>query len=159
MLPVSYECGSAVKPAELADFYRRLQLAAPAAEKLGALIKNSAAIVIARADGQLIGMARGVTDGVRGYLTECKLDPLYQGPGAVTRKDGRIEHDSYGIAAELARRVIDRLRAAGAGQIDVVAWGTEVDFLEELGFKRHGGLVGLSLRTEANAPAAAGSVA
>ena len=50
MLAVTNECGSAMKPAELADLYRRLQLAAPAVEQLRAVIKNSAAIVIARAD-------------------------------------------------------------------------------------------------------------
>ena len=36
----------------------------------------------------------------------------------------------------------------GVERVDVVAWGTEVDFLEELGFKRKGGLVGMTLRAD-----------
>jgi hypothetical protein len=107
---------------------------------------NCAAFVTARGDGKLIGIARGVCDGLRGYLTECKLDPAFQGPAAVTRTDGRIEHDQHGIAGEMARRVLDALVAAGVPRIDVLAWGTEVDFCEELGFKRQGGLVGLTMR-------------
>jgi hypothetical protein len=136
-------------PQELAQFYNRLRhdVAARTAQ-IERMMVNSAAFVTARLDGELIGIARGVCDGVRGYLTECKLDPAYQGPAAVTRTDGRIEHDQHGIAAEMARRVLDAMVAAGARRIDVLAWGTEVDFCEELGFKRQGGLVGLTMRAE-----------
>jgi len=136
-------------PRELTQFYQRLQhdIAAQPAQ-LAQMMARSAAFVTARADGKLIGIARGVCDGLRGYLTECKLDPAYQGPGAVTRTDGRIEHDQHGIAAEMARRVLDAVIAAGVRRIDVLAWGTEVDFCEELGFKRQGGLVGLTMRAE-----------
>jgi hypothetical protein len=104
--------------------------------------------VTARAAGRLIGVARGVCDGLRGYLTECKLDPSFQGPAAITRTDGRIEHDTNGIAKEMARRVLDRMYAEGVQRVDAVAYGTEVDFCEELGFKRTGGLVGVTMRAE-----------
>ena len=96
---------------------------------------NSAAFVTARVNGKLIGLARGVCDGLRGYLTECKLDPAYQGPAAVTRTDGRIEHDTNGIAKEMARRVLAAMYAEGVQRVDAVAYGTEVDFCEELGFQ------------------------
>lgn len=149
MLSVTYDASREIAPDELMDFYDRVghDVGAPP-NRLATMIDNSAVFVSARDNGRLIGVARGVTDGVRGYLTECKLDPRYQGPAAVTKRDGRIEHDSYGVAAEMARRVIAALRDAGVSRVDVVAWGTEEDFLEELGFKRLGGLVGMTMRTD-----------
>jgi len=147
MLSVRYGSEDDVAPHELAEFYARVQHDLPAApDEIRGMLANSAAVVTARIDGRLIGIARGVCDGLRGYLSECKLDPRYQGPAAVTRTDGRIEHDQNRIAAEMARRVLERLTAAGVKRIDVLAYGTEVDFLEELGFKRSPGLVGMTLR-------------
>lgn len=145
---IEYGNGQDVTPQELTEFYTRVQhgIAAPA-EQIRRMMANSAVFVTARSAGRLIGIARGVSDGLRGYLTECKLDADFQGPAAVTRKDGRIEHDSSGIAAEMARRVMSGLQGEGARRIDVVAWNTEVDFLEELGFKRQGGLVGMTMTT------------
>ena len=149
MLEVTYGTVADTTPQELAQFYSRLRhdIAAQPAQ-IERMMAKSVAFVTARLDGNLIGIARGVCDGLRGYLTECKLDPAYQGPAAVTRTDGRIEHDQHGIAAEMARRVLDTMVAAGVRRIDVLAWGTEVDFCEELGFKRQGGLVGLTMRAE-----------
>jgi len=146
-LGVAYGTVADTNPQELAAFYEHLHhdIAAQPAQ-IEKMMTKSVAFVTARRDGKLIGIARGVCDGLRGYLTECKLDPTYQGPAAVTRTDGRIEHDHYGIAAEMARRVLSAMFAAGARRIDVLAWGTEVDFCEELGFKRQGGLVGLTMR-------------
>lgn len=156
MVNVSYGNGSDLRPRELLEFYQRLGHPLSASPRqVGAMIRRSAALASARVDGQLIGVARGLCDGVRGYFSECKLDPRFQGPGAVTRTDGRIEHDQHGIAAELARRVLARLRNLGVVRIDVLAWGTEVDFLEELGFRRSGGLVALTLRPEGGASGAA----
>lgn len=148
-LNVTYGTAADTAPDELVRFYQRMRhdvVAHP--EQLEKMMAASAAFVIARRDGELIGLARGVCDGLRGYLAECKLDPAYQGPAAVTGKDGRIEHDAHGIAAEMARRVLAAMFEAGARRIDVLAWGTEVDFCEELGFKRQGGLVGLTLKAQ-----------
>lgn len=150
MPEVTYGDGRELTASELTAFYSRLHHEfAPQPPQIAGMLANSAACVTARVNGELIGIARGVTDGVRGYLTECKLVPEYQGPGAVTRTDGRIEHDEHGIAAEMARRVLAAMHSRGVRRIDVLAWGTEVDFLEELGFRRSGGLVGMTLRTEA----------
>ncbi|MFQ5805700.1 MAG: hypothetical protein ACE5I3_04535 [Phycisphaerae bacterium] len=151
-LKVTYGTVEDTNPPELAQFYQRLHhnIAAQPAQ-IEKMMANSVAFVTARRDGKLIGIARGLCDGLRGYLTECKLDPAYQGPAAVTRTDGRIEHDQHGIAAEMARRVLSAMVAAGVRRIDVLAWGTEVDFCEELGFKRQGGLVGLTMRAEGQA--------
>jgi len=148
-LMVTYGGREDLTPHELAEFYARLRhdIAARPGQ-IERMVANSTAFVTARRDGKLIGIARGICDGLRGYLTECKLDPAYQGPAAVTGTDGRIEHDTHGIAAEMARRVLQALFAAGVRRIDVLAWGTEVDFCEELGFKRQGGLVGLTMRVE-----------
>ena len=146
-LNITYGTGADANPLELAQFYERLRHDIAAhPEQIQKMMAASAAFVTARRDGELIGIARGLCDGLRGYLTECKLDPTYQGPAAVTGTDGRIEHDQHGIAAEMARRVLDAMVAAGVRRIDVLAWGTEVDFCEELGFKRQGGLVGLTMR-------------
>jgi hypothetical protein len=146
-LNVTYGTVEDTNPQELTQFYVQLRhdIAAQPAQ-IEKMMTNSVAFITARRDGKLIGIARGVCDGLRGYLTECKLDPALQGPGAVTRTDGRIEHDQHGIATEMARRVLSAMAAEGVRRIDVLAWGTEVDFLEELGFKRQGGLVGLTMR-------------
>lgn len=150
MGPIEYE---QVKPedadvAEWLDFYRRQQhdLAATVSQdKARDMLRRSYCVVTARQDGQLIGIARGITDGVRGYLTECKLDPRFQGPAAVTRMDGRIEHDEQGIARELAMRVLKCLRQAGVERIDVTAHGTEEDFCRELGFQPLRGAVSMQM--------------
>jgi hypothetical protein len=149
MPDVEYGTGRDVTPDELTEFYRRLNHdIAARPEQIRKMMDNSAAFVTARVGGSLIGIARGVCDGLRGYLTECKLDARHQGPAAVTRTDGRIEHDTNGIAREMAQRVLDALVAEGAERIDTVAYGTEVDFCEELGFRRPPGLVGVTMRAE-----------
>ncbi|MCK4342125.1 MAG: hypothetical protein KAY37_10435 [Phycisphaerae bacterium] len=149
MPAVDYGAGKDITPEELTQFYRRLDHdIAARPDQIRKMMVNSAAFVTARVAGELIGIARGVCDGLRGYLTECKLDPAYQGPAAVTRTDGRIEHDTNGIAKEMARRVLDAMYAEGVQRVDTVAYGTEVDFCEELGFKRAGGLVGVTMRAE-----------
>lgn len=149
MAEITYGAGQDVTPEELTEFYARLNHdIAARPEQIEKMMANSAAFVTARANGRLIGIARGVCDGLRGYLTECKLDPVYQGPAAVTRTDGRIEHDTNGIAREMASRVLDAMYADGALRVDTVAYGTEVDFCEELGFRRTGALVGVTMRAE-----------
>jgi hypothetical protein len=146
MNDVTYGTAADLTPGELTEFYKRLGHEVPAQpQQLQSMLGHSAAFVTARVDGKLVGLARGLCDGVRGYLTECKLDPAYQGPAAITRRDGRIEDDRSGIAAEMARRVLMAMAESGVKRIDVLAWGTEVDFCEELGFKRQGGLVGLTM--------------
>ena len=136
-----------IDPEELRSFYDSQGSRVPeATDKLSAMVDNSVCFVTARDDsGRLIGVARGLADGVRGYLTECKLDPTRQGPAAVTHIDGRIEHDQFGIAREMAGRVIDALAAMGCERIDAAAYGTEVDFCEELGFKKSKGIVPMTL--------------
>jgi ribosomal protein S18 acetylase RimI-like enzyme len=147
---VRYEIVKRIDSAELREFYAAQGHPAPAsAEKLSQIIDNSVCFVTARTpDGRLIGIARGIADGVRGYLTECKLDPAYQGPAAVTATDGRIEHDHYGIARHMAEQVLQALKEMGCERIDVSAYGTEVDFCEELGFRRSAGQVPMTLDTK-----------
>ncbi len=146
---VVYGTGQDTTPEALAEFYARLEHdIAAQPEQIRKMTANSAAFVTAHDDNELIGIARGICDGLRGYLTECKLDPAYQGPAAVTQTDGRIEHDTHGIATEMARRVLDAMYADGVLRIDLVAYGTEVDFCEELGFKRARGVVGMTMRAE-----------
>src|SRR5690606_210419 len=99
---------------ELLEFYRRQSHETTrSAEKLQEMLRLACCFVTARDDGRLIGVARGITDGIRGWLAECKLDPAYQGPAALTRTDGRIEHDELGIGREMAMRVLECLREAG----------------------------------------------
>jgi hypothetical protein len=149
MADVIYGTGADVTPEELTEFYRRLHHdIAAQPEQIRKMMANSAAFVTARIGGTLVGIARGVCDGLRGYLTECKLDARFQGPAAVTRTDGRIEHDTNGIATEMARRVLNALYAEGVQRVDLVAYGTEVDFCEELGFRRGHGLVGMAMKAD-----------
>ncbi|MCH7633011.1 MAG: GNAT family N-acetyltransferase [Planctomycetes bacterium] len=143
---IVYDIEQGMDAAELAVFYRNHNHPTGASnEQLLRMLDESFCFVTARRGGELIGFARGVTDGVVGRLVECKLDPKYQGPACLTRKDGRIEHDDSGIASQMARRVIDALRSFGAERIDVTAHGTEVDFCEELGFKKMAGMVAMGL--------------
>jgi len=137
------------KPEELSAFYARQNHASNhSPEKLKRMLDHTYCVVTARRHGELIGFARGVTDGLGGRLAECKLDPAYQGPAWVTRKDGRIEHDAYGVAREMAVRVIESLRACGVERIDAITYGTEVDFCEELGFRKVRGVEVMELLPE-----------
>ncbi|MFQ5423966.1 MAG: hypothetical protein ACE5F9_08290 [Phycisphaerae bacterium] len=150
MSDIQYQTVEAVDVQELKSFYDAQGSRAPGSiEKLTTMVDNSVCFVTARDENdRLIGIARGVADGVRGYLTECKLDPTRQGPAAVTHIDGRIEHDQFGIAQTMAKRVIGALSDMGCERIDVAAYGTEVDFCEELGFKRAPGLVPMTLEVK-----------
>jgi hypothetical protein len=131
---------------ELKEFYERQASVSPKTEeKFRRMVRGSCCFVTVRHDGRLIGMARGVSDGVRGYLAECKLDPAWQGPAAVTRTDGRIEHDTYGIGREMAMRVLEVLRDQDVERIDVTAHGTEEDFCYDLGFRKVRGVVAMQM--------------
>ena len=153
MESVTFETTDTLDVSELAEFYaRHKHRPVVSADKLARMIQKSDCLITARRDGRLIGIARGLSDGVYGHLAECKLDPSCQGPAAVTRKDGRIEHDREGIACEMASRVIDALRELGVEEIHVLAYGTEVDFCEDLGFKKIGGTVALRMEVAADAP-------
>ena len=149
---VVYEVATQIDPEELLAFYQKQRHdTTHSVEKLQRMVDATFCFVSARQRGELIGIARGVTDGVRGQLAECKLDPAYQGPGCITKIDGRIEHDSEGIAKEMAFRVIEALSDSGVERIDVLAYGTEVDFCEELGFKKAGGIILLVMEPQATA--------
>ncbi|UCG16600.1 MAG: GNAT family N-acetyltransferase [Phycisphaerales bacterium] len=151
---VTYEITRTLDPAELLAFYARQQHETTQdREKLQRMMDNTFCFVAARRGNELIGIARGVTDGVRGQLAECKLDPAFQGPACITRRDGRIEHDHQGIAREMALRVIGALSEYGCERIAALAYGTEVDFCEELGFRRASGIVTLYLDPNAPIPA------
>jgi hypothetical protein len=114
---ISYATSSDIAADELLGFYERQGHATSGDRtRLARMIDQAFCFVTARVDGELVGMARGVTDGVDGYLAECKLDPAFQGPACITRKDGRIEHDSEGIAAEMARRPHD-IRSWSFGEV------------------------------------------
>jgi len=144
--PFEIESPSRVDADELRQFYERQgHETTHSAEKLTRMIESTFCFVTARKEGKLVGIARGVSDGVRGLLVECKLDAGWQGPACVTRKEGRIEHDEHGVARQMALRVIEALQADGVERVDVLAYGTEVDFCEELGFRRAPGVVPLKL--------------
>lgn len=135
-----------IDAAELMAFYdRQHHETTRELEKLQRQLDATTCFVTARRQGELVGFARGISDGVNGRLVECKLDPEYQGPACITRTDGRIEHDTTGIAKQMALRVIEALHEEGAERIDTLAHSTEVDFCEELGFKRMRGVVALEL--------------
>jgi len=143
---IVYDIGQKPDPDELLAFYRsHHHPTVPTRDHLVRMLDDTFCFVTARRGGGLIGFARGVTDGMVGRLVECKLDPMYQGPACVTKMDGRIEHDDSGIARQMAQRVIESLREYGAARIDVTAYGTEVDFCEELGFRKMPGMVAMGL--------------
>ncbi len=143
---VQFESMVRPDPDELLAFYRRQgHPTTRVREKLERMMDNTFCFVVARHNGELIGLARGLTDGLWGRLAECKLDPTCQGPACITHTDGRVEHDSAGIAREMALLVIEALQKSGVERIDVLAYGTEEDFCAELGFKKMGGVVPMEL--------------
>src|SRR5262245_19224309 len=125
---IKYEVVESIDVGELKAFYDAQGSMMPQSiDKLSRMVDNSVCFITARDEqGRLIGIARGLADGVRGYLTECKLDPAMQGPAAVTHIDGRIEHDQFGIARHMAELVISALANMGCERIDASAYGTEV---------------------------------
>lgn len=138
---------------ELIEFYQRQNYATTNdREKLVSMLDNTFCFVAARRGKELVGVARGVTDGLWGRLAECKLDHSCQGPACVTKLGGRIEHDASGVAKRMASLVIEALLDFGIERIDAIAYGTEVDFCEELGFKPLRGVVAMELVCEAKAP-------
>ncbi len=146
---IKFEVMAKPDPDELLAFYERQHHETThSPDKLQRMMDNAFCVVTARRNEELIGIARGVTDGLCGWLAECKLDPTCQGPACVTKTDGRIEHDTEGIAAEMARLVIQALRDFGVERIDALAYGTEVDFCEELGFHKISGVVPMELRAD-----------
>ncbi len=158
MNDIRFETVEHIEVSELAEFYERQgHRTTTSPEKLERMVEQCFCFVTARQGSRLVGVAHGLTDGIRGYLAECKLVPELQGPAAVTRQDGRVEHDREGIARTMASRVIDALRDSGVEEIHVLAYGTEVDFCEDLGFKKVGGMVALRLDVEAEAPVATGA--
>jgi hypothetical protein len=143
---IEFATNEALSPDELVQFYQKLHHETTRSrEKLERMLEQAYCIVTARRAGELVGLARGVTDGLTGRLAECKLDSEFQGPACITKTDGRIEHDSEGIAAEMARRVVVALRAYGVETIEVMAYGTEVEFCEDMGFRPVRGVVMLAL--------------
>lgn len=159
---IVYESTGKPSVHELLEFYTRLRTSSSAeGEGVQKMIDNTFCFVTARHEGELVGFARGMVAGTWGRLAECKLDPAYQGPACLTRTDGRVEHDALGIAREMARRVVETLHSHGAERIEALAHGTEVDFCEELGFRRMRGLValelpvGITIMKETTAPAMA----
>ncbi|MGB0714359.1 MAG: hypothetical protein ACPGXK_00680 [Phycisphaerae bacterium] len=144
MQDIEFATTTDLAPDELRAFYERHGIHTTASEEqLRQMLEHTFCFVTARRHGELIGLARGVTDGLWGRLAECKLDPRFQGPACLSKTGGRIEHDATGIAREMAQRVIDALRNYGVERIDAVAYGTEVDFCQELGFRRMSGVVAL----------------
>ena len=151
---IQFEAMERPGPGELLEFYERQQHATTRSlEKLQSMIDETTVFVVARRAGQIVGLARGVCDGVCGRIAECKLDPALQGPGCVTRKDGRIEHDTAGVGSKMATLVMEGLRGQGVERIEVLAYGTEVDFCEELGFRVMAGVVAMEWTAEASHPA------
>ncbi len=150
---IEFETMAKPDPEELLVFYERQHHPTTRErDKLQRMLDSTFCFVTARRGGELIGIGRGVTDGLRGWLAECKLDPAYQGPACVTKTDGRIEHDSEGIAFEMARRIVKALRDHGVEKIAVLAYGTEEDFCEELGFRKIRGMVAMELPADVPVP-------
>lgn len=144
MSDIEFEASERPTPGELLEFYERQQHATTRSlDKLQRMIDSTVVFVVARRSGQIVGLARGVCDGGDGRIAECKLDPALQGPGCVTRKDGRVEHDTAGVGRKMAKLVMEGLRSQGVERIEALAYGTEVDFCEELGFRAMAGVVAM----------------
>ncbi len=150
---IEFDSSAKPDPKEILMFYKRQNHPTTEShDKVQRMVDNTFCFVVARRNSEIIGFARGVTDGLSGWLAECKLDPSYQGPACITKTDGRIEHDEAGIARKMALLVVSQLREYGVERIDALTYGTEVDFCEELGFRKLRGVVAMELSQETRIP-------
>ncbi len=114
MSEITYEVVDHIDAQELLDFYSEQHHSTRAdGQKLARMLQKSHCFVTARDDGRLIGVGRGLTDGVIGYLVECKLDPVAQGPAAITRQDGRTQPTIAGSGGRFPARFLGRHARSG----------------------------------------------
>ena len=70
---IVFETTTKLDPDELLEFYQRQKHPTTHShEKLQRMMENTFCFVTAHRDGELVGLARGVTDGLWGRLAECK---------------------------------------------------------------------------------------
>jgi ribosomal protein S18 acetylase RimI-like enzyme len=122
---------------ELYAFYKRNHICEEGygKERSEIVLKHEGVWVAVYADGDLIGFARALHDGLHGQIMEIDLDLRYQTENAF-RNGCFVESDPHGIAGEMAAALLKELRRRGCCFFSAVIYegSAEKEFYRSLGF-------------------------
>ena len=126
-----------VKEGELYEFYKRNHICEEGygRQLSEAPLKHEGVWVAAYDNGQLIGFARALHDGLRGEIMEINLDLRYQGENSF-QNGCFVESDPQGIARRVAVSLLKELRRRGCYFFPAVLYkdDAEKEFYESFGF-------------------------
>ncbi len=133
-----------LKQGELYAFYKRNNICEEGyGEETSELpLKHEGVWITAYDDGELIGFARALYDGLHGMIMEVDLDLRFQ-----SRNDFYngcfIETDPHGIAKNMATALLKELRRRGCHYFSSIVYqdSLEKDFFRSLGFRENTGHV------------------
>lgn len=121
-MEISYGFEEKIDGAEVADVFRRSGIHRPVddVERIQRMVDNADIIVTARSNGQLVGVARAITDySYCCYLSDLAVDTGYQ---------------RSGIGKELVRLIQEKL--GDEVTLLLVAAPTAVEYYPRIGFEK-----------------------
>lgn len=121
-MEISYGFEEKIDGAEVADVFRRSGIHRPVddVERIQRMVDNADIIVTARSNGQLVGVARAITDySYCCYLSDLAVDTEYQ---------------RSGIGKELVRLIQEKL--GDEVTLLLVAAPTAVEYYPRIGFEK-----------------------
>ena len=131
-----------LKEGALYDFYKRNNIceAGYGKELSEVVLQHEGVWVAAYDNGELVGFARALHDGLQGVIMEIDLDLRYQSEN--TFQNGCfIESDPHAIAKDMVLALLKELRTRGCYFFSIVIFedATEKEFYKSLGFYEHSG--------------------
>ena len=144
-----------ITPKQLHAFYTRTgvcEAGFPPAE-VGKVLGHSDVVLAAYQGNTLVGFARGLCDGLAGYVAELCVDPALQGRSTRHSNASLIEGDTAGLGRWLGASLLVELRKLGASFFSVYAVdGVEDTFYKSLGFEENTGHTMYYIDTRAYVP-------
>jgi len=125
------------KKGDLYDFYKRNGICEEGygQERSEVVLTHEGVWVAAYDEGQLIGFARALEDGLHAEIVEVSLDLRYQAENKF-QNGCFIESDPHGIARDMAVALLKELRRRGCFFFSFVVFedAAEKEFYQSLGF-------------------------
>lgn len=121
-MDIAYEFVAKIDGTEVADVFRRSGIKRPVddVDRIQRMVDNADLIVTARSNGQLVGIARAITDySYCCYLSELAVD---------------VEYQRSGIGKQLVRLIQERLGEEVT--LLLVAAPTAVEYYPRIGFEK-----------------------
>ncbi|WP_338450292.1 GNAT family N-acetyltransferase [Niallia oryzisoli] len=121
-MQINYEFEDRIDAAEVADVFKRSGIIRPVddLDRIQRMVENADMIATARNNGQLVGIARAITDyNYCCYLSDLAVDTEYQ-------------HN--GIGKELVRRIQEKL--GDEVTLVLIAAPNAVDYYPRIGFEK-----------------------